>query len=478
MRVWSAGIIAGLATTTVLATTTTAQAARPITGFVQETPTTDPPGPHAIGPGTIIYFNRNGGTYTKTGNYDSRTNQNNIGAGTITAFNCGDAAWEQVLNCLEDSFLQYDVEITDVDPGNVSHVETVVAGTPDEIGLPANIGGIAPLGCDQYLSNPITFAFGNHWSCNINEICWAAAQETAHAIGLDHSTECTDHLTYDQNCSNIKRFRDVTSACGEDKDLPPNQQPPNASGPRQCSCPGTGSSQNSHQELISIFGQRPNGPPEVAFERPTEGGAVIKGFAIELNVEDEFGLMRVDVFVDGQMLATKATPPFNFRAPDTLVDGPHTITAKAYDTGGLITELTINVTQQPPCSGNGTCPQDFVCDASGECVDGPNIPGGIGSTCAFNADCDSQICAGGPGGMKCTEICAVGSTAECPDGFQCLDAGSSGACWPGSGVLPTPEPEEGVGCGCSVGGNGPRAPLVGFLAGFAFFGVLLSRRRR
>ncbi len=467
-------VAAGLGLAMCLAVPDLAQAARPKTGYVQTQPETRPPSAQrVIGPGTIIFFKRKGGHYSY-GESDSRVDSNNIGQGDITPFECGDQVWGQVMACLKDSFLPYNVKITDIDPGTEEHVETVVAGGPAELGLPANVGGIAPLGCGLAYENPVAFAFSQPWGCDVNQICWAAAQETAHTFGLDHTTECTDHLTYDMRCGTVKRFRDVDKPCGESDEFPPNQQPPNPSGARQCKCTGAGK-QNSHKSLMTIFGPRENGPPDVSFNRPREGNAVTKGFKIEVAIDDDFGIAHVDIYVDGTMIDSKTAAPFTTTAPATLADGPHTVTAKAIDQGGLETDVTVNVKVQPPCMGNDSCPSGTVCQM-GECVDGPGTPGGLGATCTNGADCHSGICAPGPGGSKCTEVCDPAANS-CPDGFDCLSAGAQNACWPGADVLNPPTKEDG-GCGCTVAGASRRAPILGFLFGFAFFGLALRRRSR
>jgi MYXO-CTERM domain-containing protein len=422
-----------------------------------------------VGRGTVVFFNRQGGVYTQ-GDNDSRTNTTSIHAGTLTPFECGDAKWAQVMACLKTSFLPYDVKITDVDPGPArEHIETVVAGTGAQLGQPTGVGGIAPLGCELAYDNPVAFAFSGEWGCDVNKICWAAAQETAHTLGLDHSTECTDAMTYDQDCGTLKRFIDVDKPCGEDKDLAPDTPPPAPSGPRRCKCTNK-LTQNSHETLLEIFGSRENGAPELSFVRPHDGQAVTRGFALELSVDDDFGLATVDLSIDGQSVATLSGSPFATVAPATLADGAHTITARAHDTGGLTTEVTIHVTQQPPCAVHSDCPATAVC-SQGECIDGPNAPGGLGATCGSASECGSGICDPGPDGQRCTQDCDP-AASTCPMGYECLNAGTRSACWPGADVL---APRETSGCGCHVG-RAHRAP--GLALGLALVGLVLAFRRR
>lgn len=477
MKTWtSLGIAAALVVGTLAGPQAAALAAerRPTTGYVVSPPsaTSRPAGQRSIGRGTIVYFRREGGKYT-LGEPDSRIDQTNIHAGLLSPFECGDAKWAEVMGCLKATFLPYDVQITDGDPGMQDHIETVVAGSPGELGQGDGVGGIAPLGCGLAFDNPVAFAFTTPWSCNVDKICWAAAQETAHTLGLDHSTECTDAMTYDTDCSDMKRFRDVDKPCGEDADLPPDQVPPTPSGPRKCQCTG-GATQNSHQTLLAIFGSRANTAPTVAFARPHEGQSVAPGFDIQLSVDDDFGLARVDLLVDGAKVDVSAAPPFHALAPAGLADGEHTLTARVLDAGGLTTEVTIHVVQQPPCVKNDDCSATTVCQRD-TCVNGPGAPGGLGALCTGDSECDSGRCAPGADGSRCVESCDP-AASTCPMGFDCLSAGVSSACWPGADVLQGPS--QGGGCGCRVGGGAPRASILGFLCIFGIFAIVRRRRRR
>jgi MYXO-CTERM domain-containing protein len=471
----SLGMSAALLVGILAGTSATAHAAprRPTTGYVISPPSATPraSGKRSIGRGTIVYFRREGGKYT-LGEPDSRVDTNNIGQGTLSPFECGDAKWAEVMSCLKATFLPYDVQITDQDPGMQDHIETVVAGSPTEIGVDPGAGGIAPLGCGLAFDNPVDFAFSAVWHCDVNEICWAAAQETAHTLGLDHSIECTDAMTYDRDCSNLKRFRDIDKPCGEDSEYPADQVPPNLSGPRKCQCTGA-ATQDSHQTLLAIFGARGNTAPTVSFAKPHEGQSVAPGFPIELTVDDDFGLAHVDILVDGTKVDVSTAAPFHAAAPTTLANGDHTLTARVLDAGGLTTEVTIHVQQQPPCVANDDCSATTVCQQQ-TCVNGPGAPGGLGALCTADGDCDSERCAPGADGSRCVESCDP-AASTCPVGFDCLSAGVSSACWPGDDVL---HPPSSGGCGCRVGAVAPRASLLGFLLIFGSFALLRRRRRR
>ncbi len=109
-----------------------------------------------------------------------------------------------------------------------------------------------------------------------------------------------------------------------------------------------------------------------------------------------------------------------------------------------------------------------------ECIDGfcfalPNTPGGIGYECVGNEDCDSGRC-GHLGDLGlCSEECDP-AASTCPDGFDCLAAGDSGACWPSA----DDDGDGGGGGGCATGhGSAPAAALILLL-----FVATISKRRR
>jgi MYXO-CTERM domain-containing protein len=414
----------------------------------------------AIGPGTIIYFNRQGGTYTQTnfGSDDSTQNRTSLPGGTLSPFACGDAAWQQVMSCLHETFGPFNVVITDTDPGSTPHIETVVAGDPSQVGLQSNIGGIAPASCLDIL-NPVDYAFANvaYMQCDPAQICWTAAQETAHTVGLDHEVICKDPMTYDSSCGNSKSFQNQTAQCGEFQGQT-----------HSCFCGG--SQQNSYTTLMQIFGARNDMPPDVSITQPTDGATVQKGFAVKVNATDDVKIDRVELYIDAAMIAQAQIPPYAFLVPDTYADGTHTITARAFDSANHSVDTTIMVTIKPPCTGNSDCGNGQVCNVQdGQCIAGPGQPGGEGATCTDSSMCASGICAAGPDGMRCVTVCTPGGT-DCPDGFDCLSTGASGACWPRADTL-----NPGGSGGCAIGGRSPA--WTGVLA-FLGLALLLLRRRR
>src|SRR5689334_20965132 len=99
----------------------------------------------ADGERRIIFVNGRGGHYTAGQNEDSRTNVSSIASFSVDVppYSKGQAAWAQFLSCIQNQYARFNVEVTDQDPGNVPHLEAVIAGTADMIGLGAGVGGIA-----------------------------------------------------------------------------------------------------------------------------------------------------------------------------------------------------------------------------------------------------------------------------------------------------------------------------------------------
>ena len=116
------------------------------------------------------------------------------------------------------------------------------------------------------------------------------------------------------------------------------------------------------------------------------------------------------------------------------------------------------------CATDADCPNMKECFLH-KCIVTPFAPTGLGATCTGNADCDSQTCAMGAGGGKCTMTCTIGAADTCPAGLDCIDGGTgAGVCWP---------PEDGGGC-CSTSKSS--APTM--LIGIALVGLVTRRRRR
>ncbi|HUH05231.1 MAG TPA: Ig-like domain-containing protein [Kofleriaceae bacterium] len=423
-------------------------------------PPEDLPVEHGVQISRIIFLNRCAGGCTITpGSNDARTNKSSIVQDTVTLseFEHGDAVWNDVMACVREVYLPFDVEITDVDPGmELFHHEAIVAGTAVEAGLDPRIGGIAPLAGDcRAIDNVISFSFANQYGPNALEICWTAAQETAHAFGLDHEFDCRDPMTYIPGCGQ-KFFRDEPIPCGE-------------TGARQCACGG--SLQNSHRKLMTTFGAGENPPPPVTtIQLPADGASVAAGFSLYAFAADKRGVKRVEYLVNGYKWLEKPghsdTTAYNFLAPDQLPDGYLDVEIRAFNDLEVPGSAFITVLKGAPCTSADSCLGGQSCN-DGRCA-WPAPTGELGDECNIQQDCISDLCPENGGEKRCSELCNPQLTDQCGMEFDCLPAGNSGVCWPAEG--------EGGGC-CSVGADG-RAPWAELALFGLLLGVIVRRRRR
>jgi hypothetical protein len=420
------------------------------------------PGPDAALPDTVveshtsnvIFLNRCKGSCQMIAGRpdDSRINKSSIPRrnSTVSEFAYGDSTWNAVVACVREMYEPFNIEVVDQDPGNVSHFEAIVAGSPGEVGMSNGVGGVSPFSCG-IINNAITYSFANIYGGSVQQICEVVAQETAHAFGLEHEAYCPDPMTYDYGCG-AKRFRDYDAPCGEYEDSP-----------RSCDCGGQ--TQNSVKELTAHFGPAMPTPPTVAITAPADNSQVEPGFIIRVDAEDNTLVERAELWLNGTQVTTLNTRPFVFNAPATLGQGNVMVEVRAFDNRGDMGSDSIQVVLGEPCGGPSDCESGETC-IEGRCVPGPGSDGGLGEVCDTGADCASNVCGDdGAGNKFCTETC----TESCPGGFQCLGAGDSNVCWPGGG-------ESG---GCSAtDSNAAGGSLASFFLALMFGAFLFRTRRR
>lgn len=171
----------------------------------------------------LVYLNRRGGTfYANAYINDARTNTTSIPQqnAIIAPWAIDDDSWHKLTSCVEDRFAPFAVKFTDTQPSQeTNHIEAVIGGRPQDLGLPAGHGGVAPFAWDcSVISNAIVFSFAevytNNGRVNIEGLCDTTAQEIAHAIGADHSFNAPDVMSY-LRFTETRSFMNEEVQCGE-----------------------------------------------------------------------------------------------------------------------------------------------------------------------------------------------------------------------------------------------------------------------
>jgi hypothetical protein len=196
------------------------------------------------GPPRTLFLNRAGGTYN-VGPNDSVANTQDFqmsGSVNAPAYPYGDPEWTATRDCVAALFATFNVNVVDVDPGAVDHVEILITTSPQVFGFQDGVSGVAPAAGDCHLlERGLAPVFATPFGASgTRNVCEVAASMAGIIYGLDWAMHCPDVMTYMSNCGD-KAFRDVTAMCGEFQ-------------ARNCRCGGT--TQNSYRLLLGRLGLR------------------------------------------------------------------------------------------------------------------------------------------------------------------------------------------------------------------------------
>jgi len=383
-----------------------------------------------------------------------------------------DDEWTKIVACVREVYSYYDVEVTDQLPPTGTFHMSLVSGTPEQIGLPANTLGISPFSCAG-ADNVISFAFAEaHNSISsddyVKRMCWTITHEAGHAYTLEHTfhwldddaSGCSDVMSYDdQACHPLRYFRGRASSCGGFMEEP-------------CRC---APAQNPHQKLLALFGPgTPTVPPgSSTITKPAQGG--MTDAVVIAAAGSRRGITKAELLINGRrwltlpgaqsgLMGQPDPSTYVFQLPGHLPDSIVDLVVRATDDLGVsVDSPMITATRGAPCESAEACLESQVCE-DGRCL--WTTSGEVGDSCTNSEFCATGLCAGTADRKICTQDCVVADPSACPDGFVCEQtSGDKGVCFfPDSG--------------CCSASDAPGTP---WLHGFAFAGfwaIVLRRRRR
>lgn len=262
----------------------------------------------AASSGRVTVYLNGGGQRVQAGYEDSTANRSSIvwssgrSAIDVPAYSGGSSRWRSMVSCVQDHFRGYDVAITDERPGSGTYIMMMVGGRSSMLGYPDSVGGVAPY-TGGIVDEAIGYVFSASMGNDARSVCETTSHEIGHTLGLDHTYECTDLMSYLHGCGD-KSFQDRSMRCGEwdDRDC--------SSGERR---------QNSHQHLARTVGLRRNRPeptkPTPSPRKPTPpptpadtrgprisvrsmGGTTFEAesiFVIQFEAHDDSGLASIEL---------------------------------------------------------------------------------------------------------------------------------------------------------------------------------------
>jgi hypothetical protein len=258
---------------------------------------------------------------------DARVNQTQIGfEGTFSGYGVG-AKRDAVLQAVRADWGAYDIEVTDARPASGDYTMAMVGPTNFTEGSL----GVALLDCDDaWTRNNIVYAFHQ-----IDDGYSAAAtattigQEVAHSFGLEHVDDPAD-VMHPYNLGGDPAFID------ECIDIVPASFGILCEAQHERFC-GTPTAQNSHRELLDLFGG--SGPdttaPTVRIESPGDGAVFDVGATFEIAVVamDDEEVVRIELRDRERMFGDDTEAPWGWRVKSAS-EGEYQFVVSAIDAAG------------------------------------------------------------------------------------------------------------------------------------------------
>lgn len=190
---------------------------------------------------------------------------------------------------------------------------------------------------------------------------------------------------------------------------------------------------NAAAAVVAVRQQAPDTqPPTVTVTAPTNGAKVAGLVAVNVTATDNVGVIHVDLYANGALVASDSTAPFGFSWNSrNTVDGPVMLTAYAFDAAGnqgvsSATSVTVdntppNVSIDSPADGSNVKQFQTVTIA----ISGSDVGVGVAqlscyvdnkllltaNSSSMNCNWNSRKAAAGAHTIKATAQDAVGNTA-------------------------------------------------------------------
>ena len=346
----------------------------------------------------VIFVNFDGATL-QHGSDDATQNRTGLSnlVGAYAPYGDGDKR-DAVMQALRADWAAYDVVVTDTRPDSGPYVMNM---TGPSNAFPSNVLGIAPLDCwDSSTHSNVTYAFHSaNDQFSATTTATTISQEVAHSFGLEHVAD-PGNIMNPSNAGGDPSFKDQCtsvvggSSCGSQ---------------HEAHC-GTPFEQNSHAELMELFGPAiaDTASPLVTIEVPVDGDEFDVGsqFEIVVQAHDDVEVEAVELLRDGELVAESESEPHAWSVAD-IEEGTYTIVARATDPSGNVGEsppVTFVVSPQAGAwddDDDGDDDDDDDDDDSGDDDDddddNPALPPWGGGTVGFDgADVDGCGCTTAP----------------------------------------------------------------------------------
>jgi len=300
-----------------------------------ETETTTVQGALGTGNGKdpkVIYLRYADGTEQHTSNYDA------CNTGKVPKFECTFAptlveCQRQIQAYLDAWYADFNVIFTLTRPTSGKYyTEVVSSGGGAWCKVDDKVAGIAPFLCND-LSGGVAYTFQGGRSAR--ETAVIIAQEQAHLVGLEHTTNSHDIMFPTISTDTMGFVDDDSGVTGDRCDR---------------------ATQNSYKMMKKALGEWPGGPkpsafgcmedtqsPSVRFLSPGNGEKKGHAFAVSVDVRDDCDVKKVEITVMPQGLTAVATAaPYEWDL--TGINGAQTITVTATDGSGRTGSATLDVT--------------------------------------------------------------------------------------------------------------------------------------